>query len=335
MSQRIIENLNAALGRLLREHEDLYLLGEDIADPYGGAFKATRGLSTEFPDRILTTPISEAAIVAAANGLALSGEKAIAEMMFGDFICLAFDQIVNFAAKSVSMYGETQKHQMIVRCPTGGNRGYGATHSQSLQKHLIGVPDLNLFELSPFHDSHEVLERIFATGKPAVHFENKLLYGREYSGDGNFDGLFHVHFMGPEDNIACAQISDAAAVDGIVLTPGGSAYVCLEAARELFLEEEIETRVLVPSQIYPLELDSVREQLAACEHLFVVEEGTAGGTWGAEVAQAVQKTLGRPRGVELIHAADGVIPAARSLEKEILPQAGSILETMRKLFGAN
>jgi pyruvate dehydrogenase E1 component beta subunit len=335
MSQRVIENLNAALGRLLREHEDLYHLGEDIADPYGGAFKATRGLSTEFPDRVLTTPISEAAIVAAANGLALSGEKAIAEMMFGDFICLAFDQIVNFAAKSVSMYGEPQAHPMIVRCPTGGNRGYGATHSQSLQKHFIGVPDLSLYELSPFHDCHTVLDRILSTGKPAVHFENKLLYGREFSGEGDFDGLFRVRFKGPDNDLACVQISDASAIEGIVLTPGGSAHACLEAARELFLEEEIETRVFVPSQIYPLELDSVREQLAACEQLFVVEEGTAGGTWGAEVAQAVQKTLGRPRAIELIHAADGVIPAARSLEKEMLPQAGSILKTMRDVFGAN
>ena len=102
---RVSQNLNQALHDVLAEIPDLYLLGEDIADPYGGAFKVTKGLSTRFPDRVLTTPLSEGGLVGVAAGLALAGQRAIAEIMFGDFVSLAFDQIVNFASKSVSMYG--------------------------------------------------------------------------------------------------------------------------------------------------------------------------------------------------------------------------------------
>src|SRR5689334_22404670 len=102
---RVADALNAALGALLAEDPGLYLLGEDITDPYGGAFKVTRGLSTRHPDRVLGTPISEAALVGVANGLALAGDRAIVEIMFADFALLAFDQIVNVAAKSTAMFG--------------------------------------------------------------------------------------------------------------------------------------------------------------------------------------------------------------------------------------
>src|SRR3954447_13535215 len=130
---RIVEELNTALHRVMAD-TGAYLLGEDIADPYGGAFRATQGLSTAFPQRVLSTPISENAIFGVAAGLALSGETVIVEVMFGDFLALAFDQILNFITKSVSMYGRHTPMRVVVRCPVGGGRGYGPTHSQSMQK---------------------------------------------------------------------------------------------------------------------------------------------------------------------------------------------------------
>ncbi len=96
--------LGAALRSLLQENNDVILMGEDIVDPYGGAFKVTRGLSTDFPGRVLSTPISESAITGIAAGLALSGMRPIVEIMFGDFITLSFDQLVNHAAKYEQMY---------------------------------------------------------------------------------------------------------------------------------------------------------------------------------------------------------------------------------------
>jgi pyruvate dehydrogenase E1 component beta subunit len=96
--------LGEALHSALAEDQRVVVLGEDIADPYGGAFKVTRGLSTEFPQRVRTTPISEGAIAGVAAGLALAGYRPIAEVMFGDFLALCFDQILNHIAKYEAMY---------------------------------------------------------------------------------------------------------------------------------------------------------------------------------------------------------------------------------------
>ena len=96
---RVVEKINKVLERLMNKNKDLYIVGEDILDPYGGAFKVTKGLSTKFKDRVLTTPISEASIIGFSAGLALSQKKVIAEIMFGDFLTLTLDQIVNHISK--------------------------------------------------------------------------------------------------------------------------------------------------------------------------------------------------------------------------------------------
>ncbi|NJN37352.1 MAG: alpha-ketoacid dehydrogenase subunit beta, partial [Nitrospiraceae bacterium] len=114
-------------------------------------------------------------IVGIAGGLALQGDKPIAELMFGDFIALAFDQILNFASKSVTMYGQTVPLHLLVRCPVGGRRGYGPTHSQCVQKHFLGIPNLELYESSPLHDHVPLLPRLLALGRPAILFEDKSI----------------------------------------------------------------------------------------------------------------------------------------------------------------
>ncbi|MCF2436129.1 alpha-ketoacid dehydrogenase subunit beta [Streptomyces thinghirensis] len=176
--QRVAENLNSALHHLLGAHPGTYLIGEDVADPYGGAFKVTRGLSDRFPDRVLSSPLSEGGIAGVGAGLALAGNRSVVEMMFSDLAALAFDPLLNFAAKSVSMYGRRVPMSMVVRCPTGGNRGYGPTHSQSLQKHFLGIPSLHLREVSLFHDNQRVLTAMLDREEPGVLFEDKVLYTR-------------------------------------------------------------------------------------------------------------------------------------------------------------
>src|SRR6266566_10032710 len=117
LNERVVHNLNRALHALLERDDKLYIFGQDIVDPYGGAFGVTRGLSSAFPERVLATPISENAMVGVANGLALCGNKVIVEIMFGDFIGLAFDQLLNFTSKAVAMYGKTVPMPVVVRCP--------------------------------------------------------------------------------------------------------------------------------------------------------------------------------------------------------------------------
>ncbi len=139
-----LESLRTSLHAILEQDPRAVVLGEDILDPYGGAFKVTQGLSTRFPDRVFTTPISEAAIVGVSVGLALRGRHPIAEIMFGDFVTLAADQLINHAAKYAAMYNGRVRVPLVVRTPMGGGRGYGPTHSQSLERLFLGIPHLTV-----------------------------------------------------------------------------------------------------------------------------------------------------------------------------------------------
>ena len=128
----VLETLNASLHDAMTKDERVYIMGEDILDPYGGAFKVTKGLSTSFPERVITTPISEAGIVGVAAGMALRGLRPIVEIMFGDFFTLIADQLINHIAKFRWMYKDQVNVPIVIRAPMGGRRGYGPTHSQSL-----------------------------------------------------------------------------------------------------------------------------------------------------------------------------------------------------------
>jgi pyruvate/2-oxoglutarate/acetoin dehydrogenase E1 component len=335
LAERVAENLNRALHRLFDTDPRAYLLGEDVLDPYGGAFKITKGLSARFGDRVLGTPISEGGIVGVGGGLALAGDTAVVEIMFADFITLGFDQIVNFASKSVSMYGRRLPMRLIVRCASGGNRGYGPTHSQSPQKHFIGVPHLGLYELSPFHDGAEVFDAMLATGEPAILFEDKILYTRRVYRDGVVDDLFAYDFLDEERNYARAYIDSPDSYDCVVLAPGGLTDRVLAAARELFLKHEVSCQVIVPSRLYPFDPAPLLDTLAAAQRVVVVEESVAGGTWGAEVAQQLYPLLwGRLRHpIVLVNSADSIIPTAAHLEREVLVQDTTIYRAVREAVG--
>jgi pyruvate/2-oxoglutarate/acetoin dehydrogenase E1 component len=325
-SERVVDNLNSALHKLFADDPRLYLLGEDVADPYGGAFKVTAGLSAGFPGRVLSTPISENGITGVANGLALCGNRVFVEIMFGDFVTLAFDQIVNVAAKSVSMYGRPKPMSVIVRCPMGGNRGYGPTHSQSLQKHFLGVPDLFLFEMSPLHDNMTVLRRMLDLDRPCMFFENKPAYSERAHTPGMIDDLFGFEFIDDQRNWARVTVDGDARC--VLIAPGGMVSRALAAARQLLLEHEIDVTVVVPSQLYPFLPEPILGDVRQAEHVFVVEESTPGGTWGHEVAQALyERCWSGLRGpVELIQSRDSVIPAARHLERQVVVQAMDIVD---------
>ena len=136
------QELNNALKDAFESDERVYLVGQDILDPYGGAFKVSAGLSTRFPGRVITTPISEAGITGLGTGMAIRGLKPVVEIMFGDFITLCADQIVTNIAKFRAMYNGQVRVPIVIRTPMGGGRGYGPTHSQCLEKMFLGIPDV-------------------------------------------------------------------------------------------------------------------------------------------------------------------------------------------------
>lgn len=319
---RIGQDLNAALHHLLAARPRLVMIGEDIADPYPGAFGISKGLSTAFPDRIITTPISEAAIAGLAGGMALMGDEVIVEIMFGDFIALAFDPIVNFIAKSVTMYGQHLRMPVIVRCPSGGNRGYGATHSQNMHKHFVGVPNLSLYELSPLHPVGPVLEQILDRGLPAVFFEDKVLYTEPRCGYQPGDEIFEF-----SNHHGWGQARPAAgAADWAIIAPGGLVRRVLAAMRTAMIEDEIVTCLLTPAQLFPLDLDPVLPELSAAARILVVDDGPAGGGWAVQVADSVHRALWNELDapVELLQPPCEVIPAARHLERRLLVQESAI-----------
>ncbi|MET4923860.1 2-oxo acid dehydrogenase subunit E2 [Streptomyces sp. PSRA5] len=323
---RVVEALNGALHRLFDERPSLHLLGEDVLDPYGGAFKVTRGLSTRHPDRVLGTPISEAGITGVAGGLALAGDQAVVEMMFGDFAALAFDQVLNLISKSVTMYGERVPMPVVVRCPVGGNRGYGPTHSQSVQKHFLGIPNLALYETSPFHDPYAQLSEGLDHG-PAMLFEDKVLYTRRVFRDGVVDEHHRYTLLGGPTGWAHVTPVDAAPADVVLMCPGGTAHRALEAAR-LLRRQGLTTHVLVPARLYPPDLEPVLPLLAGARLVAVAEESTAGGTWGAEMAAQVHGRIWAELRAPVLplSSADSVVPTAPHLEAGVLLGAERIAE---------
>jgi acetoin:2,6-dichlorophenolindophenol oxidoreductase subunit beta len=306
---RVVESLNAALAELLVHDPDLHLLGEDVLDPYGGAFKVTRGLSSRFPDRVMTTPISEACIVGVGAGMALRGKPAIVEIMFGDFLCLAMDQLLNHASKLGWLYDGQVEIPLIVRTPMGGRRGYGATHSQSLEKHFCGIPGLAVFAIDPYTAPGAVLWQAYERRQPALIIENKTMYP--------------LPVRPPE------ALPQPAAPDVVVVTYGGSVEPAVQAAGQLADQEEILVEVLPLSQLSPFPSGLVRAAAARCERVLAVEEGAEGWGFAAACAEAL---IGAPLRFAALAAPPHPIPNSRDWELRILPDADAIARAAIALY---
>ena len=173
------QSINKALDEKLASDNSVVFLGEDIRDPYGGAFKLTKGLSTKHPNQVINTPMSEYALAGVVAGMAVRGLKPVLEIMFGDFITICADQIINHATKFRWMYNDQVRVPMVIRTPMGGRRGYGPTHSQTIEKLFLGVPGLKVVAPSHFHDVGELLISAIDDEYPVLFIENKLLYPRK------------------------------------------------------------------------------------------------------------------------------------------------------------
>ncbi|WP_379129619.1 alpha-ketoacid dehydrogenase subunit beta [Paenibacillus sp. sgz500958] len=329
------ENLRNAIHRLMDEDETVVVLGEDVMEPYGGAFKITKGLSDEFPERVLGTPISEEGFVNMASGMAIMGLKPIVDMMFSDFATLSFDPLLNFASKSVTMYGKKLDLSMIIRCANGGYRGYGATHSQSMQKYFMGIPNLSVYEMSPFHDNYDVLKRILSENIPGMFFEEKITYAQYMYTDGEINELFNFSYAGEDQNWAIAAIDQESTPDCLVICPGGLASMCLAVADKLIMEDEIEVKVCVPSKLYPCRVEDIAGEAAAARKVLIVEEGTPGGSWGEGIAVKLYPYVlsGKEGAIELLCSSDSIIPASVQYEQKVLVSEQDIYEGVLRLMG--
>ena len=336
MTQRCVQALNESLHELFAERDDVFLLGEDVLDPYGGAFKVTQGLSDAYPDRVLTTPISEASLFGVAAGLALRGKRPILEIMFGDFVALGMDQIVNGIAKFREMYDDQVAVPLVVRTPMGARRGYGPTHSQSLEKLLLGIANVTVVAASECHDLRSLLRAAVEDDEPVFFIENKLMYGRpNRRPEAGHIGELAVRETDdpyPALTFSGNGFAEAAAT---VVTYGGMLPLVLDAATDLILEHELFCEVVALSQLVPMELAPVLESVARTGALVTAEEGTLTGGIGAEIAARVQELawsdLRRP--IRRVAARDGIIPSARPLEDAMLPSVADVMDAVVALEG--
>lgn len=328
----LLDLLNTALHHALSADERVYLIGEDVLDPYGGAFKVTRGLSTKFAGRVLTAPISEAGITGVAAGMAMRGLRPVVEIMFGDFITLAADQLVNHIAKFRWMYNEQVHVPMVLRTPMGGRRGYGPTHSQTLDKLFMGVPGLRVLAPCAFKvgedDAGALLEKaILQTEDPILFIENKLLYLLPVM-DGAPDFTIHVLTTpsAPEAPFFQAVIQGAPPASLTIAAYGYAAELARQAALKLAYQHEVFVELVIPTQLAPFELTPILESASRTRRILSVEEGGLSLGWGAEVlAQAAERLGPRLLRATRCAARDLPIPASGPLEESVLPGVDAII----------
>jgi pyruvate/2-oxoglutarate/acetoin dehydrogenase E1 component len=338
----VLESLNAALHRLFAEDERVVLIGEDLLDPYGGAFKVTRGLSSAYPERVLTAPVSEAGIVGVGAGMALRGLRPVVEIMFGDFLTLAADQLINHAAKFRWMYNEQVSLPLVIRTPMGGRRGYGPTHSQTLEKLFIGVPGLRLLAPTALGDPGELLyNAVRYTDDPILFIENKLLYTQPLHGE-DLEQDFILSPLTPRSSpltshpsspIYSLSLRDAPPAVLTLTAYGYMAELALQAARRLAYAYEIFVDLFVPCELSRFlpdgkagTLHPLTSSLQRTGRLLTIEEGSYTLGWGAEVVARAAEALGpRLKATRRLAARDLPVPASGLLEAAVLPGVDEIV----------
>jgi len=301
--------IREALEEELARDENVILLGEDIAE-YGGAFKLTAGIAERFgKERVRNTPISENGFVGVAVGAAMTGLRPVVEMMFMDFVTLAMDQIVNHAAKFRYQFGEQCKVPLVVRCPAGAGRGYGPTHSQSLERYFVATPGLVVVAPATAEDAKGLLKSAIRCDDPVIFVESKLLYST----------------TGPvPDGDYTTPIGEAvmrrAGEDVSIIAYSRMVHEALKAAEGL-QSHGISAEVVDLRTLAPLDMATVAESVNRTGRVVVVEEGWVTGGVGAElVARISDECFGYlsapPRRVA---AADVPVPASRVLEQAVTP----------------
>jgi len=327
----VLDSINQSLHDMMAADPRVVVLGEDILDPYGGAFKVTKGLSTRFPGRVLTTPISEAAIAGLATGLALRGMRPIAEVMFGDFLFLAGDQLVNHAAKFQWMFNDQVRVPLVMRAPMGARRGYGPTHSQSIEKHFMGVPGLWLVAPHVLGEPGRLLQQAaLECDAPVVFIESKTCYGRALVSEvPGMTSTVIADEASPFPTLVLRHGRSEVA-DGLLWCYGGMTPHCLEAVQHLKAVEGLHLDLAVVSQLSPVPVSHIERVVEQMETtLFVyAEEASVGHGWSAEILSQVQRQLemtGRPGRHVRIGGAHTPISSSRVQEAATVPSAADMV----------
>ncbi len=313
--------IKEALIEEMERDPNVILLGEDIG-VYGGVFKVTAGLLDQFgPERVIETPISEAGFVGAAIGLAMTGKRPMAEVMFMDFAWVASDQIFNQAAKIHYMSGGRASVPMVIRTQQGGGRGNAAQHSQSLETIFTHMPGVKVAIPSTPYDVKGMLKSALRDDNPVVVIEHKLLY--------NTKGPVPVE----DYTVPLGKAAIRRPGDQVTLVSLSRTMLLAQEAAELAAEEGIDVEVIDLRSTVPLDIDTVIKSVKKTNRLVVAHESHRRLGIGAEIAALVQELafdyLDAP--IERVGAMDIPIPYSQVLEDEMLPSTNDILDALRRV----
>lgn len=316
------EAIREAMSEEMRKSEDVYLMGEDVGI-YGGAFGVSVGMLDEFgEERVRDTPISEAAIIGAAAGSAVTGMRPIAEIQFSDFIMIGSDQLVNQAAKMRYMFGGKAQVPMVIRAPAGSGTGAAAQHSSSMEAWYTHVPGLKVVIPSTPYDAKGLLKSAVADNNPVVFLEQKLLY------------RVKGHVPEEEYTVPLSE-SDVKreGVDVTIVAWGRMVNRCLEVAEEL-AADGIEVEVVDPRTLLPLDDRPIIESARKTGRVLIVHEAVQTGGFGGEIAARIADSdafyyLDAP--IKRLGGLDVPIPYNPVLEANVVPTAEKIGAAVREL----
>jgi len=314
-----LEAIREALWEEMKADPSVFIMGEDVG-AYGGAFKVTEGFLAEFGvDRVIDTPISEAAIVGAAIGAAHMGLRPVCEMQFIDFISPAFDIIVNFAAKV--RYRTGVGAGLVIRGPCGAGARAGPFHSQNVESYFANVPGLKMVAPATVADAKGLLKAAIRDPDPVLYFEHKFLYRRikdELPADTDIVplGKARIHRAGE---------------DLTMVTYGAMVYVAEAAASRLAAEDGAETEILDLRTLRPMDVAAISASVRKTGRLLVLHEAPRFGGLGGEIAAQVGEEdfdwLEAP--IRRVAALDTPVPYAAPLEDAHLPQIQDVLAAAR------
>jgi pyruvate/2-oxoglutarate/acetoin dehydrogenase E1 component len=316
--------IREALREEMRRDEQVFIMGEDVAN-YGGSFRVTHGLLAEFgSERIFDTPLSESAIVGAAVGAALMGMRPVAEVMFADFTTIAMDAIVNHAAKMHYMYGGEVSAPLVVRMPYGAGPRWGAHHTQSVESWLANVPGLTIVMPATPADAKGLLKAAIRTPNPVIFLEHKLLYNTKGE-------VREGEYLVP---IGQADIKRPG--DGVTIVATGLMVDrALGAARSL-AREGISAEVIDLRSIQPLDEETILGSVEKTGHLVIVHEAPVRGGFGGEVAAVVaNKAFGYlDAPIQRVGAPWTPVPFGPVLVEAYIPSESDIIQSVHAALGA-
>ena len=323
--------INEALALEMERDPNVVVIGEDVAGGHaasgepgtvGGIFGATKGLYDRFcPERVIDTPISESAIIGAANGMALTGMRPVAELMFVDFIGVCLDQVYNQAAKFHYMFGGKAKTPWVLRSTIGAGLRGGAQHSQTLHPLFTMIPGLKVVMPTNAYDAKGLLIEAIRDDDPVIFLESKLLYGSQADVP---DESYTIPFGEAE------YVRDG---DDVTMVVFGPTIIHASAAAEQLAKEGVECEIVDPRTTSPLDVETILESVERTGRLVLVDESPPRCSLASDVAAIVaDKGFGLLKApVKMVTCPHTPVPFAPSLEDAFLPNAGRIVEAVKEV----